>query len=144
MEHVIDIEPGSDNALEDFDDERERLVQLLAKDPSRVRAAKELGISTRTIRRRLEEPGFKRRVSDARTELQAASWTALLGLRDKSARVLDESLESEDERVRLQAAKYVYEMSERVRREQINEEMAQRVADLEERLTQDGGSGAHE
>ena len=110
------------------------LVRLLALGTSQVKAAGELDISTRTIRRRLDNPDFRRRVADARRELHAESWSMLLGLREKAARVLEDSLESDEERLRLTAAKYVFEMGSRTRREQILDEIQERIDNLDDRL----------
>ena len=118
----------------DFDYKDSELIRLLAQGLSQIKAAEQLGISDRTIRRRINDPEFRRRLSEARREIQAESWSTMMGLQEKAGQVLESMLESPDEKVRLAAAKYVFDMGSRIRKEQINEETLERVNALAETI----------
>lgn len=117
-----------------FDHKDSELLRLLALGMSQIKAAEELGITDRTIRRRLENPEFRRALSQARREIQSESWSAMLSLREKASQVLESMLESPDEKVRLAAAKFVFDMGNRIRKEQISEETLERINELETRI----------
>lgn len=121
--------------IDDLDHQDSELIRLLACGVSQSKAAAQLGISTRTIRRRKEDPVFRSRLSEAKRELHAQSWSMMMDLREKAARALDEALDSDDERTRLAAARYVFDMGARIRRDQVSEETLERVEALEAKLT---------
>lgn len=124
----------AEDAGRDPDDER--LIGLLAAGLSQVRAADEANISSRTVRRRLQDPGFKALVDQRKRQLHEKSWIRMIGLRDKAADVFDAALGSDDERVRLQAARSIYDLGTRIRREQEGEDLRDRIDELEREVDQ--------
>ncbi len=136
-DHTSAHEPATDASSElgDLDHKDSELIRLLAIGTSQVKAAEQLGITDRTIRRRKEDPVFRRLLSEARRELHVESWSTMMDLRDKAAQVLESALSSDDERMRLTAAKYVFDMGARIRKEQVSEEMLERVDALESRIS---------
>jgi len=74
-------------------------------------AARLARVSERTVYRRLKDEAFVQRVNQARTSLLQQAVGRLAKAVPKASDVLDKLLDSEDERVRLQAAKAVLDSS---------------------------------
>ena len=74
-------------------------------------AAKAGGLSEKTLQRRLRDPGFRLIVARARGELLAAAVGQLSAAAGDAARALRELLGSDNESVRLSAARSVLDMS---------------------------------
>lgn len=117
-----------------WDPDDERMMALLAAGYTHARVAEEVGTCAKTVQRRLQLPGFKERVDELKRDLHAESWSRLLGLRDKALGVLDAAMDSNIERTRLQAARTVFELGTRIRKEQASEEILDRVKGLESEL----------
>jgi hypothetical protein len=84
-----------------------RLVAALAAGQTIVAAAREAGFNERSVRRKLTDPAFRKRVDAAKAEAVGQA-VALLGrLMTTAALKLGQLLESADERVRLMAAERV-------------------------------------
>jgi hypothetical protein len=87
----------------------ERLAATLAAGASIVDAAAAVGVNERTVRRRLDEPDFRKLLDGMKAEairLAVARLTADMG---KAAGTLAGLLDSSDERVRLSAGRAVLE-----------------------------------
>jgi hypothetical protein len=95
-------------------------------------AALAAGVSERTVRRRLDEPVFKRQVDDARAEMLAQATARLTGAALEAVEALRALLGSDLNFARLGAARAILEVGAKYR-EQLD--LAERVAALEERLT---------
>ncbi|HEY7157970.1 MAG TPA: hypothetical protein VH575_28700 [Gemmataceae bacterium] len=91
------------------------LVAHLAAGVSPAAAAKLAGVSEATAYRRLADPDFRQRVEKARSDF----WDRALGIMSngaaESAIVLRKLLRSDDERIKLQAAKTLLEQGIKVR-----------------------------
>ena len=94
-------------------------------------AARAAGVSTRTAYRRLADPGFKSRLTEARDELISAALSELVQSASEAVATLRALLGASDERVRLGAARSTLEQLLRLR-----ETLAlnQRLAALERAL----------
>ena len=110
-----------------------QLIVLLAAGCSVAEAAKETGISERTIYRRLHEDDFIEALSDAReTMLDQAAGELTASLRE-AAQVLRRLLDSESEKTRLFAAREILANGLRMR-ELITHEL--KLAAIEQALAQ--------
>ncbi len=109
------------------------LVMALAAGLTNKQAAKEAGVSERTVVRRLADAEFKRQVADARavTVEQAAARLTVASL--MAVQTLLQLLGAESENVRLGSARAILEMGVKFRESQ---EQEARIAELEERLNQ--------
>lgn len=85
------------------------LVVALARGASVPEAAAEAGVSDRTVRRRLEDDGFRRCVSEAQAELVNQSLAKIADGAARAVDVLIEQLDAEDPKTKLAAAKMVLE-----------------------------------
>ena len=94
-------------------------------------AAKTAGVSERTAFRRLEDPSFRRRVAEARDAMVSRAVARLSATSTLAADTLRELLKARSETVRLGAARAVLELGAKLRE---HEELAERIAALEERL----------
>jgi hypothetical protein len=118
----------------------EVLAGHLAAGLTTAQAAEKAGVSERTARRRLKDPRFCRRVQELKTEAVNRA-TGILGRSMAGAAgVLTRLLTSDDERVRLQAARDIIGLTLKARRD---EDLEQRMAELERKLAEgeDGDAG---
>jgi len=83
----------------------EQLLQALAHGQSVEQAAQTAGVSERTVYRRLATPSFQKRLQAIRDELVTAALGELAGSASGAVAALKHLLHSNDERVRLAAAK---------------------------------------
>jgi len=104
------------------------LVAALAAGLAVPDAAKQANMSERTARRRLDDPAFRRRVSEARGELYSAAMGRLAAAATKATDTLERLLESTRDAVALGAARSVLELGQRLRE---SVELEQRIAALE-------------
>src|SRR3954464_8575927 len=107
------------------------LVAALAGGATYEDAAKQAGVSERTVRRRLDDPAFKRQVDEARAEILSQATARLTGAALDAVEALRGLLGSELDFARLGAARAILEVGAKYR-EQLD--LAERVAALEERL----------
>ena len=114
----------------------ELLLQALAAGSSVEASAKATGISARTAYRRLADPGFARRLAQARDELISNALGELAECASEAVATLRALLSSSDERVRLGAAKSTLEQLLRLR-ETLT--LSQRLAALERAMQARGG-----
>jgi hypothetical protein len=107
------------------------LLTALAAGATAREAAARAGLSERTIYRRMEDPEFRRRVTEARaTMVESALGKVADGMSDAAAK-LRELLAAQSEAVRLGAARSLLELGIRLRE---SVELEQRLAAMEERL----------
>jgi len=104
------------------------LVAALAAGSTVPDAAKRANMSERTARRRLDDPAFRRRVSEARGELYSAAMGRLAAVATKAADTLEKLLTSTRDAVALGAARSILELGQRLRE---SVELEQRIAALE-------------
>ena len=112
------------------------LVTALAAGGTVEAAATSAGISAATAHRRLNDPAFCRRVTDARDEMVARSVARLSATSTLAADTLRELLKARSETVRLGAARAILELGSKLREQ---EDLAERIAALEERLGEQKG-----
>ena len=91
-------------------------------------AAETAGVSVRTAYRRLADPGFARRLAQARDELISSALGELVECASEAVAALRALLQAKDERVRLGAARSTLEQLLRLR-ETLT--LSQRLAALE-------------
>jgi hypothetical protein len=121
----------AENGKKNADD---ALLLGLATGLSVPAAAQRAGVSERTAYRRLDDPGFRRRISETRTALFTEAVGRLAALAGKAADALGELLTSDRGLVKLQAAKGVLELGPKLREAG---EVAERLDALERRLAGD-------
>lgn len=102
----------------------EILALTLARGATAEQAAEEAGCSLRTVRRRLAGQAFRDRITALRGEMVARASAKLADASSEAAEALAGLLRSEDESVRLRAARAILETGSRLRE----------MVDLEERL----------
>lgn len=104
------------------------LLAALATGKTHEEAAELVGLSTKTIGRRLREPNFQSQLADARRAVVASAIEKLSASMARAATRLDELLDARSEHVQLRAAIAILELSDRFN--QIRE-LDARVAALE-------------
>jgi len=104
------------------------LLALAAGDTVRA-AAKKAGISERTASRRLADPDFRRRLTEARADMVQRALGKLADASTEAADSLRKLLQAKKETVRLSAARTILELGNRLR-EAV--EFEQRLSALEE------------
>jgi hypothetical protein len=118
------------------------LVALLASGCTQLDAAEQAGVSPRTVRRRLDDPGFRAELDEARTEMVRRTVGKLVDAGTTAASNLRELAEgAESESVRLHASRYLIELALRGHEAM---QLTQRLATLEAQvaaLKQNEGQG---
>lgn len=114
--------------------QNDRLVDWLALGYSNERAATEVGVSAKTVYRRLQDKDFRTRVSARTREIRSESMASVRGLREKAIERLGELLDSDNERVALAAIRTVLDTSSRFHVEQAYEEIKEQLAALNSEL----------
>ena len=111
-------------------DEDAVLIALLLQGKTNRAAAKATNISESTVHRRLQDPTFRKALSNARSAVLAGVVNALANASDKAVDTLVELLDPKAvDTARLGAARAILEYSARMRE---SEELEQRIAELEE------------
>lgn len=110
-----------------------QLIVLFACGHSVAEAAKETGVSERTIYRRLQEHDFVMAIADTRETLLDQALGKLMALMGTAADVLGTSLKSESEKARLLAVREIFVNGLRVR-ELVNHET--RLAAIEKAIAE--------
>jgi hypothetical protein len=106
------------------------LLTALAAGESVTDAAKRAGISERTAHRRLTEPDFRGRVTEARAAMVARALGKLADASCEAVDTLRGLLHAEAESVKLGASRAILELGNKLREAVEHEE---RIARLEER-----------
>jgi hypothetical protein len=114
-----DASQAASIADDDFSPEDEELAVLLSEGMSQVAAADAVGISSKTVQRRLKDARFRRRVAELRWERPSARTARLIRMSDPALDVLERLLDSEDEAIRLRAAQAVLTLGHRRHREEV-------------------------
>ncbi len=111
-----------------------RLIELLARGVSQVDAARQTGISDRTVRRRLADPEFRRQVEKFRGTMVESAAGKLASLLDEAADTLQALMKPDvPAGIRLSAARAALEHCCRIRE---TVELERRVAELETHFSQ--------
>ena len=100
------------------------LIVSLAAGLTNAQAAKEAGVSERTVRRRLDDPVFRQQVTAARAETVAQTAARLTAAGLGAVTTLLKLLNAEAESVRLGAARSILDLGFKARE----------IGELEERL----------
>ena len=111
------------------------MALAIARGMSRRAAANAAGVSVSTIQRRLQDPRFRERVKELRSELLERSVGVLVDAGIVAARELKRLCQSgTNEFVRLAAARSILELSGLTKRTIENEQMQVRLESLEQIL----------
>lgn len=120
---------------------QERVALLLAAGRTQTEAAAEAGVAVKTIQRWREDPRFIHKVSWLRSELLANGLGKLSDATVEAADVLRGLLKSNNEAIRLAAARSVLQVSNELRKtvetEELVEELQRRLNELQGRLPQE-------
>jgi hypothetical protein len=124
------VEPNGTNGT--GGNKREAVALAIASGRSLRQAAEQCGAGERTVKRwHAEDPSFRRRVAELRSEMFDEAVGLLSRLGGKAALVLGLLLDSASEKVRLQAARTVLDQAVRTRD---LAELAAGVQELKQRL----------
>ena len=115
------------------------LVAALAGGATVRDAAQSAGVSERTAHRRLEDPAFARRVTDARSEMLSRAVGTLARTSTAAATALALLLRAESETVRLGAARSILELAAKFHE---TEQLEHRIAQLEAQMEGQQRKGA--
>jgi hypothetical protein len=108
------------------------LITTLACGATQEAAAQKVQVSLATVRRRMQDPRFRSRLTQARTEMVQRSAGTLTAAHSEAIRTLLELQKSSvPPATRLGAARAIIELGTRLRE---SAELLQRVTELEERL----------
>ncbi len=139
---------SQDKAMSDLD---ELIADLLGEGWTHKRTAETVGVSTKTVQRRMDDPAFSSVVSKRRRERFGQLSNQLLTAGDMALNVLISALVSDDEKVSLQAANLVLSHGHRYNRALDDRETELRFEAIEqaledeavarEALLGEGGSG---
>jgi hypothetical protein len=105
------------------------LIAALASGATMEAAAKQAGVSVRTVSRRMAEPGFKAEIDQARADLIERAVSVLAGISSAAVVTLGQLLKSDRDSVRLGAARSVLELTIKLRE---HSEFEQRLAAMEQ------------
>jgi hypothetical protein len=111
----------------------EELVIHLSAGRSYAAVEKLTGISSSTIKRRMRNPAFRRRVRQARADYLERALGHLSRASADAAITLRNLLKSDDNKIKLQAAKALLDAEAKFRE---SEELAAEVEDLKEQIAQ--------
>ena len=115
------------------------LIAALACGATVRDAAQSAGVSERTAHRRLEDPAFARRVTDARSEMLSRAVGTLARTSTAAATALALLLRAESETVRLGAARSILELAAKFHE---TEQLEHRIAQLEAQMEGQQRKGA--
>lgn len=108
-----------------------RLLTALAAGATNREAGQVAGVSERTVRRRMADPGFRARVHDVRGEMLSRALGELTDASVEAAATLRKLLTARPPTVRLGAARAILELATRLRE---STELGERVAAIENRI----------
>jgi hypothetical protein len=89
----------------------EAVILSLAAGVTVVVAAERVGVSARTIHRRLADENFRRRITEARAAMLDATVARLTDLGEQASDVVRQLLACDDNKLRLAAAKIVFQFT---------------------------------
>jgi len=135
----------------ELSDQDDLIADLLGQGWTHQRVADAVGVSSKTVQRRMSDPAFSKVVSERRRERFGQLSGQLLTAGDSVMDVLTGALQSEDPKVSLQAAGLILSHGHRYNRVLDEHETEQRLKNIEQRLEDDaiarstllgeGGSG---
>ncbi len=115
------------------------ILLALACGANAEAAARQAGVSERTVRRRLKDPKFVQKVNKLRAEMHLRIADQLTAAGTEGVRTMVQLMKDTNSgSVRLGAARSVVELSTKVRE---TADLAVRLSELEERLAQRDGEG---
>ncbi len=113
-----------------------KILLALACGANAEAAARQAGVSERTVRRRLKDPKFVRKVNKLRAEMHVRVADQLTAASTEGVRTMVQLMKDTNSgSVRLGAARSVVELSTKVRE---TADLAVRLAELEQRLAEQG------
>lgn len=104
------------------------VILALAQGQTTSQAATAAGVSSRTVRRWLEDPDFRQGVADSRTELLQLAVGRLAAAATKAVDTLIDALDSDRDMARVQAAKVLLDATLALRE---SLDLEQRIAAIE-------------
>jgi hypothetical protein len=113
-----------------------RLALILAAGATVTAAAEELGISRKTVQRKLAKPAFRRRVAELRAQLFGAALGRIADSLTRATDSLAALLDSNHPAVRLRAATLILSLGMKMRD---SVDVSDRVAELEAELARKQG-----
>lgn len=108
------------------------ILELLVEGRTHADVARAVGVSTKTVQRRVHDDEFAARLRQRRRARIEAITIRLVGAGDQAVATLVASMESEGERVRIQASRILLELASRFDRAATLTEFAGRLERLEE------------
>jgi hypothetical protein len=123
---------------EDGDDQRderdELMIVCLSEGWTHQRVADQVGVSTKTIQRRMGEPSFAAAVAKRRRERVEQLTGQLITASDGAVGVLRDLLASDDPKVQLRAATLTLGNANRFHQGEQDRELARRQDEMDQRL----------
>jgi len=124
-------------------DEDLALVGFLAQGLSHERAGAALGVSSKTVQRRCRVPAFAAAVAEARRARVNELTGALVTASSRAVEVLTATLDGNDPRAAVAAARAILDHAHRFQRSQAEEAMEDRLDQLEALIAGRGEDGRH-
>lgn len=121
-------------APEAWSPEDDSIIELLSEGASHRRTAEVLGISTKTVQRRVSDTAFADEVARRRRQRLSQLAGLFSVASNRAAEVLTDALEADDPKVALRAAGLVLDHGLRHRRNEEEQELAARQDDLEAKM----------
>ena len=118
----------------EMSDQDELIADLLGQGWTHQRVADSVGVSSKTVQRRMSDPAFSKVVSERRRERFGQLSSQLLTAGDSAMDVLTGALQSEDPKVSLQAAGLILSHGHRYNRVLDDHETELRFAAIEQAL----------
>jgi len=112
---------------------REAALHSLLEGHTQVQAARIAGVSDRTVRRYLDDPAFRKALRAGRERTRLVQRNRSATLQASALDILDRLLESDSERVQLDAVKIAVSLS----RVTEVEDLEERIADVEQQVLDD-------
>ena len=118
----------------ELSDQDELIADLLGQGWTHHRVADSVGVSSKTVQRRMSDPAFSKVVSERRRERFGQLSSQLLTAGNSAMDVLTGALQSEDPKVSLQAAGLILSHGHRYNRVLDDHETELRFEAIEQRL----------
>ena len=125
------VEPEGD---EHRDEQDELIITCLAEGWTRQHVGEQVGVSTKTIQRRMGERSFAAAVAKRRRERVEQLTGQLITASDGAVAVLQDALASDDPKIRLRAATLALGHANRFHQGEEDRELARRQDELEQRM----------
>jgi hypothetical protein len=109
------------------------IITGLAAGLTYKKVAEQAGVSEKTVRNRLAQPEFRRKVAEARASLVEGTMAQLVAAGTEAVEALRRLLQAESESVQLGAARSLIELSSKLRE---SHDLETRIAALEAQANQ--------